>query len=175
MHRTGFIAATFSDALSLVRGMARAESFSAQGVVVRSTAVCCVILCGVGAGYAQSALPTSTAAGVFTEEQAKRGAAAYSASCAICHGAELRSADREVPFLTDKAFKFAWIGKTIAEKFETVRDTMPLREEHSLPDQVYLDIVTYILRFNKIPAGDKPLELNEEALKRIVIAEPSGN
>src|SRR5262245_934399 len=73
MHRTGFIAAPFSDALSCVRGMACADGFSAWGVIIRSIAVCGVILCGVGVGYAQSALPTSTAAGVFTEEQAKRG------------------------------------------------------------------------------------------------------
>lgn len=130
-----------------------------------------LLLCGINASHAQSA---STAAGVFNEEQAKRGAVAYNANCASCHGAELRSTDREVPPLTDKAFKFAWIGKTIAEKFETARDTMPPREEHSLPDQVYLDIVTYILRFNKVPTGDKQLELDVEALKQIVIAEPPG-
>jgi mono/diheme cytochrome c family protein len=131
------------------------------------------MLCGIAEGHAQPS-QRSTADGVFTEEQAKRGEVAYKANCAICHGAELRSTDREVPYLSDKGFKFSWIGKTIAEKFETARDTMPPREEHSLEDQVYLDIVTYILRFNKMPTGSQPLPLNPEALKQIVISEPPG-
>ena len=117
-------------------------------------AVCFGLLCAIGTVHAQEPAK-STSAGVFTEEQAKKGEAAYNANCASCHGAELRSSDREIPHLTDKSFQFSWVGKTIAEKFEYIRDTMPPREEHSLEDQVYLDIVAYILRFNKVPAGSK--------------------
>lgn len=124
--------------------------------------------------HAQESPSKSTAAGVFTEEQARRGMAAYDANCAACHGANLRSADREVPHLTDAGFKFSWLDKTIAEKFEFVRDTMPPKAERSLDDQVYLDIVTYILRFNKIPAGSQPLKPDIEILKQIVIAAPPG-
>ena len=42
----------------------------------------------------------STSEGVFTEEQAQRGAMAYNKNCAGCHGSALRSTDREVPNLT---------------------------------------------------------------------------
>jgi cytochrome c len=133
-----------------------------------------ILLCGMGVAHAQEPTSGSTSTGVFTDEQAKKGAAAYSANCAICHGSELRSTDREVPNLTDKSFQFAWLGKTIAEKFEFVRDTMPPKEEHSLDDQVYLDIVTYILRFNKIPSGNQPLKPDLQILKQITIAAPPG-
>jgi mono/diheme cytochrome c family protein len=112
------------------------------------------------------------AQGFFSEDQTKRGAAAYNANCATCHGAELRSADREVPGLSDKSFKFAWVGKTVAEKFEVVRDTMPPEGKGSLGDQVYLDIVSYILSFNKIPAGGEELKPDLSALKQIVIPAP---
>jgi mono/diheme cytochrome c family protein len=118
-------------------------------------------VCGVGIAHAQ-----------FTAEQARRGEAAYNKNCATCHGAELRPGDREVTPLTDKAFKAGWVGKTVAEKFEVTRDTMPPEEKNSLGDQVYLDIVTYILQFNKVPAGGQELKPDLSALRQIVIPAP---
>jgi mono/diheme cytochrome c family protein len=139
----------------------------------RLAAIACLVLCcGTGSIEAQEAASKSTSAGVFTEEQAKQGAIAYNANCASCHGAQLRSTDREIPHLTDKAYKFSWEGKSIAEKFETVRTTMPPREERSLDDRVYLEIVTYILRFNGVPVGSKPLELDPKTLSEILISAP---
>jgi len=137
-------------------------------------AVVGVILFGVTSLlHAQEAPPKSTSGGVFTEAQAKRGAAAYNANCASCHGSDLRSTDREFPSLTEGPFQ-SWVGKTIAEKFEVTRDTMPPKEERSLDDQVYLDIVTYILRFNKIPPGNQELKPDLPILRQIVISAPPG-
>jgi mono/diheme cytochrome c family protein len=130
-----------------------------------------ILFCAIGAADAQEIKSTST--GVFTEEQARRGAVAYNANCASCHGAELRSTDREIPNLSDKSFKFSWVGKTIAEKFEIVRNTMPPKEERSLEDQVYLDIVAYILQFNKIPSGHQSLKPDLQILTQIVISAPA--
>jgi mono/diheme cytochrome c family protein len=134
-----------------------------------AVAICYFLFCAISLGHAQE----STSMGVFTEQQAKLGAAAYRANCASCHGAELRSTDREIPHLAEKSFKFSWEGKTIAEKFEIIRSTMPPKEERSLDDQVYLDILTYILRFNGIPPGSKPLEPDVKTLGQIVISVPS--
>ena len=53
--------------------------------------------------------------------------------------------------LTEGIFKFGWKGKTIAETFEQIRSTMPLRNARSLDDQTYLDILAYILQFNGAP------------------------
>jgi S-disulfanyl-L-cysteine oxidoreductase SoxD len=131
----------------------------------------CVILL-IGTVLAQAQETRSTSQGVFTEEQAKRGAVAYNAHCASCHGADLRSTDREVSNLTDDSYK-RWIGKTIAELFEVARDSMPPREERSLPDQMYLDIVTFILRFNKAPIGSQELKPDPQILKQIKISEPT--
>ena|SRR6476646_8349766 len=133
-----------------------------------------ILFCSICSATAQEAAPRSTSTGVFTADQAKNGATAYDANCATCHGAELRSTDREIPNLSDKSFKFSWVGKTIGEKFEMVRDTMPPKEEHSLDDQVYLDIVTYILQFNKAPTGNQPLKPDLQILKQITIAAPPG-
>jgi mono/diheme cytochrome c family protein len=134
---------------------------------------CFILICGIGMAQAQQAAPTSTSAGVFTEEQAQRGAAAYHANCAGCHGEKLQSIGPQFPSLAGRAFRSKWVGKTIGEKFDFARKMMPPKAERSLGDQVYLDIVTYILRFNKIPAGDRPLAPDLEILNRIEIAAPS--
>ena len=127
---------------------------------MKSPTAIAVLFCGIGVAQAQP--------GLFTEEQARRGEAAYNKNCATCHGADLRSADREVSGLTDRAFKSGWVGKTVAEKFEVTRDTMPPEEKRSLDDQLYLDIVTYILRFNKLPAGGQELKPDLSVLRQIV-------
>ena len=140
--------------------------------LTRAAAACVLLLCGAGLLYAQG--PKSTSTGVFTEEQAKHGETVYRAQCASCHGADLHSTEPEAPDLTDGPFKYGWHGKTIAEKFDVTRSTMPPKKERSLDDQTYLDIVTYILRFNKIPTGAQKLEPDLQILKQIVISVPSG-
>jgi cytochrome c len=139
---------------------------------VRNAITALSMLVGACAAHAQDT--RSTAQGVFTEAQAKRGAAAYNANCASCHGADLRSTDKEVTNLSGGPFKSGWVGKTIGERFEVVRETMPQREERSLADDVYLDIITFILWSNKVPAGSQELKPDLPALKQIKIADPAG-
>ena len=136
----------------------------------RFAVVCLAMLSGTSLLHAQDTKSTST--GVFTEEQAKRGEAAYQRVCASCHGTDLHSTEAEAPDLTEGAFKFGWQGKTIAERFELIRTTMPPNKARSLDDQAYLDIVTYILRFNNVPAGSQALQPDISMLKQIVISVP---
>ena len=109
-----------------------------KGAIVKIHSAITIVLLWSGLTFA-NAQPAarSTSEGVFTDEQAQRGAMAYSKNCAGCHGSALRSTDREVPNLTGESFK-RWVGGTLGEKFEMVRDTMPPRDERSLPDEVYL-------------------------------------
>src|SRR5215510_7756892 len=62
--------------------------------------------------------------GVYTEEQAKRGAALYGRECASCHGTDLTGAD-EVPALSGPAFLANWDGLTLGDLSERVRRSMP--------------------------------------------------
>ena len=62
---------------------------------------------------------------------------------------------------------------SLAETFEQIRSTMPLRNERSLDDQTYLDILAYILQFNGAPSGNQKLEPNFGALQQIVIEPPN--
>jgi mono/diheme cytochrome c family protein len=143
------------------------------GVAVVVVAYVYFIL-GLPVVHAQQAGRTSTASGVFTAAQAKNGEQAFQAKCASCHGPDLHSTDPEAPDLTEGAFRFGWQGKTLANRFEQIRSTMPYGNSGSLDDQTYVDIVAYILSFNGVPAGNQKLEPNVPALEKIVVEVPGG-
>ena len=128
-----------------------------------------LLLLGVLAAAAQNASGPSIGSGVFTAAQAKRGDDAYQASCSGCHGSNLRATDPEAVDLTGPAFQAKWNGKTLGERFETIRDTMPLGNPNSLGDKTYMDILAFILKFNDFPPGNQ--ELVPERAKGIVFAE----
>ena len=108
---------------------------------------------------------------MFTAAQAKRGDDAYQASCSGCHGSNLRATDAEAVDLTGPAFRAKWGGKTLEERFETIRDTMPLGNGNSLGDKTYMDILAFILQVNGFPPGNQ--ELVPDTAKLIVfVPEP---
>lgn len=128
-----------------------------------------------GVAFAPAAFAqTSTADGVFTAEQAARGKEAYDHTCAPCHGGNLIATDDEATNLTGTPFNFGWRGKTISERWSRVFGTMPPNNPASLPEETYLDIITYILEFNGMPAGDEELTLDFDRLDQIVV-EPAAN
>jgi mono/diheme cytochrome c family protein len=106
---------------------------------------------------------------VFTVAQAKRGDEAYQASCSSCHGGDLRATDPEAVDLTGGAFRTKWNGRTLQERFEMIRDTMPLGNANSLGDKTYMDILAFILQFNAFPPGNQ--ELVPETAKAIVFVQ----
>jgi len=116
--------------------------------------------------------PISTATGVFSAEQAMRGEALFRRSCAKCHGNDLIATDKEASNLTGGAFVANWIGQNLRDRYEIIRYGMPVNEPDSLPPDEYLDIMAYILSFNKVPAGAMELVLDEDLLARIVVEKP---
>jgi len=130
-----------------------------------------LLLWGALAADAQEASAPSIWSGVFTAAQAKRGNDAYQASCSSCHGSDLRATETEAPDLTGAPFRARWNGKTLEERFERIRDTMPLGNGNTLGDRTYMDILAFILQFNDFPPGDR--ELVPETAKVIVFAQKS--
>jgi len=106
--------------------------------------------------------------GVYTTEQADRGKALYAQSCASCHAGDLRG-DGQAPSLVEEEFSFQWGDTSVAELFEQIRKLMPADRPNSLPRQSYADIVAFILQSNKLPAGEKPLDTDADALAKILI------
>ena len=125
-----------------------------------------LLLLGTSMADAQDASSPSIWSGVFTAAQARRGDDAYQASCSGCHGSNLRATDAEAVDLTGPAFRAKWNGKTLEERFETIRDTMPLGNANSLGDKTYMDILAFILQFSGFPPGNQ--ELVSQTAKVIV-------
>src|SRR5687767_12698015 len=64
--------------------------------------------------------------GVYTEEQAERGAMQYRLVCEHCHLADLGGNPvEEAPSLVRDAFLARWKGKTARDLFDTLSKTMP--------------------------------------------------
>jgi len=127
-----------------------------------------LFLAALGA-QAQNASSPSIWSGVFTAEQARRGNDAYQASCAACHGSDLHATDPEAVDLTGPGIRAKWNGKTLQDRFETIRDTMPPGNANTVGDKTYMDILAFILQSNEFPAGNQ--ELVPETAKVIVFAQ----
>ena len=138
---------------------------------VAATLFACVSITPLPLAHAQTA--RSTADGVFTEAQAKAGETAYQSHCAGCHGLDLKKTDAEAPDLTDGPFRFGWQGKTLAERFEKIRTTMPKGNLPKLSDQMYIDIIAYILSFNGIPPAAEALPADVAKLEAITVDVPA--
>lgn len=106
--------------------------------------------------------------GIYTEEQASRGAEDYAARCASCHSADLRG-NSNSPSLIGLSFMFIWEGRTLGELFTKMSTEMPTDQPGSLSQQSYSAILAFILKSNDFPAGDKELASNASMLESIYI------
>jgi len=122
----------------------------------------------VGAQQATTA-PTESRSvwdGVYTEEQAKRGEVVYHKECASCHADTLIGGGGAAP-LTGGNFLSNWNGLTLGDLFDRIRKTMPQGNLGKLTKQQDRDVLSYILSFNKFPAGKTELPRQVEFLKEI--------
>ncbi len=102
----------------------------------------------------------SLADGAYTDAQAERGFIVFRDTCSGCHGAnEFRGDD----------FMFNWEGSSVGRLFRVISRTMPDDEPGTLPNQEYVDVVSYILQLNSFPAGSSELTNDEEVLDALTI------
>ena len=112
--------------------------------------------------------PTSVLDGIFTGAQAERGRVGYDAHCAECHGEGLGGGEL-APGLTGVAFRFRWRGLKVADIYDSVQSTMPPEEPATLGDQVYIDVVAFLLSTNGYPTGDRELAADSRLLEGIAV------
>ena len=106
--------------------------------------------------------------GVYTEEQAKRGAEVYAEKCAMCHGDSLGGVE-SAPALTGPAFYSTWEGENLNALFERIRMSMPQDNPGSLSRTQNADIVAHMLHVGGYPTGSAPLEGQAGALTGIKV------
>jgi len=107
--------------------------------------------------------------GVYTEEQARRGAELYAQECASCHGPLLTGTGEEAPPLASPGFLANWNGLTVGDLLERVRRSMPPNKTGRLSREKNVDILAHVLSVNGFPPGKTELARETERLKQIRI------
>jgi S-disulfanyl-L-cysteine oxidoreductase SoxD len=108
--------------------------------------------------------PTSTMSGVYTAAQAARGEATYMNVCAGCHSGKNYAS---------QGFTQDWAGERLVELFDYLRTAMPKSAPGSLSAVENAEIVAFLLKINRVPAGKTELPTDPTALQSIVIEFPS--
>jgi mono/diheme cytochrome c family protein len=109
--------------------------------------------------------------GVYTADQAKKGEATYKEQCAACHGDNLEGSG-PMPPLAGKDFLGNWGGKTVGDLYEKTQTTMPATAPGTLMPAQVADILAFLLKSSKYPAGSTALEGKVEALLPISLDAP---
>src|SRR5437588_3062613 len=112
--------------------------------------------------------PHSVWDGVYTDDQARRGEPLYHLRCASCHGDKLTGGESAPP-LAGGQFLSNWNGLTLDVLFDRIRLTMPSDNPARVSRPAKADILAYMLRMNRFPAGKTELQYKAELLKEILI------
>src|SRR5262249_23010226 len=111
--------------------------------------------------FSQSGSHKTVWDGVYSEEQANRGRAAYLENCSPCHGADLEGLNGVR--LSGNEFMERWREFDVGSLYDFISKSMPRQRQGSpnrpgsLSQQTYTDIITHILRTNHFPSGSAEL------------------
>lgn len=124
--------------------------------------VTCIVVLTTNAGAQAHAKngQRSTGQGVYTREQWMRGRDVYAGLCAGCHQAVTHVGPQ---------FSTSWAGKKLSDLFGFLRERMPKNDPGSLSEQEYVDVMSYMLRLNGMPAGVDELPADSVTLTKIRI------
>jgi len=100
----------------------------------------------------------TTHSGVYSRDQANRGQDVYMGMCKSCHSPDAYTA---------ATFTSKWEGKPLSELYVFIRDNMPKNEPGSMTAEEYADVLAYLLRINRMPAGDADLPADADRMKSI--------
>jgi mono/diheme cytochrome c family protein len=109
---------------------------------------------------AQTASQKTTKSGVYSREQADRGQGVYLGMCKSCHTPESHTAS---------AFTAKWNGKPLSDLYDYLVEQMPKNQPGSLSAEEYADVLAYVLKLNRMPAGPDDLPTTPDEMKAIRI------
>lgn len=111
------------------------------------------------------ATPETPPGGIFTNAQARRGRTTFDEVCSECHTtSEFRG----------RTFQRTWGRRTVYSFFRTIRSTMPDDNPGGLEEQIYLDVVSYILSMNGHDGGAAELG-SDSPMREVRIAPPESS
>jgi S-disulfanyl-L-cysteine oxidoreductase SoxD len=127
----------------------------------RSIACAGTILALSLAGMTHAAQRT-TNDGVFTAEQAAKGAEVHADHCARCHHQTYY----------EGGFLDAWYGAPMSMLYEIIRMKMPEDRPGALKPREYTALLAWVLERNGYPAGSEPLGAAVTDLEAVTITRP---
>jgi len=107
--------------------------------------------------------PETSMDGIYTAQQAERGAPLFTDLCQRCHSMQE---------FTGRSFDTIWAGVPAAALYVRIANTMPLDQPGSLSVAQVTNLMAHILNSNDNPAGDTPLEGDKDFLMSITLARP---
>ena len=142
-------------------------------LISAATALATLPLAGLMAMPAATQREVTVWDGVYTEAQARRGEERYKAICGYCHRDDLSGGGSEAgaPTLAGAFFTTQWQDTQLVDLFVTIGTTMPKNEPDSLMPQVVIDIVSFLLQANEMPAGQTELPPELAPLEQILFTE----
>jgi mono/diheme cytochrome c family protein len=111
--------------------------------------------------------------GVYTQQQAARGALSFASSCARCHEANVNDGE-EGKNLAGKNFWQSFRESSVDHLLDYVSKNMPNGAGGSLDAKVYADLVAYILSRNDLPAGAAELTKDSAVGVKIIAKDGPG-
>jgi S-disulfanyl-L-cysteine oxidoreductase SoxD len=116
---------------------------------------------------ANKPITPTTRTGVYNAEQAVRGTDVYLGYCKSCHTPETHAG---------ATFRATWNGKQLADLYAYMSQKMPKNDPGSLSAQEYTDVIAYLLKLNRMPAGKTELPADSTALSTIrIVFQPSNS
>ena len=109
--------------------------------------------------------------GVYTEQQAARGALSFTSYCARCHGGTTSDGE-DARSLAGEHFWKSFRESTVDYLLDYVSRNMPNGAGGTLSASVYADLVAFILSRNALPPGT--LELTKESAVGVQIIAKGG-
>ena len=151
----------------------KGKGFAGRSFLISGLALAALIIAYAGAPIRPTQAdapkpPATTAEGAYTDAQAKQGKDVYSQTCASCHLDDLSGSGQALPLEGD-AFMQSWEGQTVDDLYEVIHDTMPQDKPGTLTPDQSVQVISYILKFNKFPAGQTELPSDPAAMKTILI------
>jgi mono/diheme cytochrome c family protein len=107
----------------------------------------------------QAAAAKTTKARVYSAAQATRGEALYMSMCVSCHP----------PATYTGAVFLTWQGRSLGDLLAFLQEKMPKNDPGSLTAKEYADVMAYLLKLNKMPAGRVDLPSDAKVLRGINI------
>jgi mono/diheme cytochrome c family protein len=98
--------------------------------------------------------------GVYTAAQADKGEEIYFGSCVNCHPKGTYAGE---------GFKNNWSGRPLSDLYDWVKTKMPKSDPGTLTPNQSVQVMSYILQQNNMPAGKTPMPADRAVLGTIKI------